>query len=113
MLKSRFCFLDFLLDLMYYILEVQFMKLKYNFVINDVAGSTVAVPVGAENRSFNGYIRLNETGAAIFELLKTDTTEEQIVESLLKTYDGTKEEMRETVKEFLAQLESADMLTND
>ena len=46
------------------------MKLKYEFVINNVAGETVAVSVGNNDGRFNGYIKLNETGAFIFKMLK-------------------------------------------
>ena len=46
------------------------MKLKYQFVINNVAGETVAVSVGDTSGRFNGYIKLNETGAFIFKKLK-------------------------------------------
>lgn len=87
------------------------MKLKHEFVTNDVAGSTVAIPVGNENRAFNGYIRLNETGASIFNLLKEDVTKEQIVEALLNEYEGTsKEEVTKTVEDFLAKLSEAGII---
>lgn len=85
------------------------MKLKYDFVINEVAGETVAVSVG-ENR-FNGYIKLNETGRFIFEALKNDTSSEQIVADMVAAYpDATEQEIRDTVNEFVAKLQSADML---
>ena len=35
------------------------MKLKYNFVINEVAGSTVAVAVGDDAAKFKGFIKMN------------------------------------------------------
>ena len=41
------------------------MKLKYDFVINDVAGETVAVSVGDTVGRFNGYIKLNDTGRSL------------------------------------------------
>ena len=85
------------------------MKLKYEFIINEVAGDTVAVSVG-ENR-FNGYIKLNETGRFIFEALSHDTTLEQIISDMAIAYpDATKEEITETVDEFINKLSAADML---
>ena len=85
------------------------MKLKYEFIINEVAGETVAVSVG-KNR-FNGYIKLNETGKFIFEALARDTTPEQISADMLASYpDATAEEVNETVNEFIAKLQAADML---
>lgn len=85
------------------------MKLKYEFIINEVAGETVAVSVG-ENR-FNGYLKLNETGKFILEALARDTTPEQISADMLAAYpDATADEVNETVKEFIEKLQAADML---
>ena len=87
------------------------MKLKYQFAINNVAGETVAVSVGATDGRFNGYIKLNETGAFIFKKLKTDTTREEIINALLKEYpDATAEEACESVDELVEKLKKADLL---
>ena len=85
------------------------MKLKHEFIINEVAGETVAVSVG-KNR-FNGYIKLNETGKFIFEALARDTTPEQISANMLASYpDATADEVNENVNEFIAKLQAADLL---
>ncbi|MBQ2934531.1 MAG: PqqD family protein [Clostridia bacterium] len=86
------------------------MKLKCDFVINNVAGETVAVSVG-NNDSFNGYIKLNETGAFIFKMLKKDTTVEEIVNAILKEYpDATAEAASESVNNLIEQLQGAELL---
>ena len=87
------------------------MKLKYDFVINQVAGETVAVSVGNNDGQFNGYIKLNETGAEIFKALKKDTTREQIIELLLQKYpDATENQVSESVDELLEKLNGAQLL---
>ncbi|MBQ8741436.1 MAG: PqqD family protein [Clostridia bacterium] len=87
------------------------MKLKYNFVINNVAGETVAVSVGDNDGHFNGYIKLNETGAFIFKKLKNDTTREDIINALVKEYpDATQEAAAESVDELLQKLNKAELL---
>ncbi len=88
------------------------MKLKYNFVINQVAGETVAVSVGDNDGRFNGYIKLNETGAFIFKMLKKDTTREDIINALLAEYpDATQEAAAESVDELVEQLRKAELLS--
>ncbi|MBQ6717413.1 MAG: PqqD family protein [Clostridia bacterium] len=88
------------------------MKLKYNFVINQVAGETVAVSVGDNDGRFNGYIKLNETGAFIFKMLKKDTTREDIINALLAEYpDATQEVAAESVDELVEQLRKAELLS--
>ena len=81
------------------------MKLKYNFVTNEVAGKIVAVAVGDDAVKFNGFIKMNDTGAYIFNMLKNDVTEDDIVAAMVKDYpDATETEKRETVHNFVSQL---------
>lgn len=87
------------------------MKLKYNFVTNEVADKIVAVAVGEDLEKFNGFIKMNDTGAYIFNILKNDVTEDEIVEAMKKDYeDATEQEIRETVSEFVGKLKDADVL---
>ncbi len=87
------------------------MKLKYDFVVNNVAGDTVAVSVGDTGGRFNGYIKLNETGAFIFDMLKCDVTREEIIAAILKEYsDATTTDAEETVDEFIDKLQKAGLL---
>ena len=87
------------------------MKRKYNFVTNEVADKIVAVAVGGDLEKFNGFIKMNDTGAYIFNMLKSDVTEEEIVAAMKKDYeDAAEEEIRETVSEFVGKLKEADVL---
>ena len=87
------------------------MKLKYEFVINNVAGETVAVSVGNNDGQFNGYIKLNETGAFIFKMLQKETTREEIITALIKEYsDVTPEDAAESVDGLLEKLNKAELL---
>ncbi len=87
------------------------MKLKYNFVTNEVADKIVAVAVGGDLEKFNGFIKMNDTGAYIFNMLKSDVSEEEIVAAMKKDYeDAAEEEIRETVSEFVGKLKEADVL---
>lgn len=87
------------------------MKLKYQFVINNVAGETVAVSVGDTSGRFSGYIKLNETGAFIFKKLKSDTTREEIINSLMIEYpDATRDDAANSVDELIEKLKGADLL---
>ncbi len=87
------------------------MKLKYDFVINQVAGETVAVSVGDNDGRINGYIKLNETGAFIFKALKNDVTREEIISGLLKEYpDATENDAAESVDNLVEKLNEAKLL---
>lgn len=87
------------------------MKLKYNFVISEVAGKKVAVATGGDLASFNGFLKMNATAAFIFELLKNDISEEEIVQKLRENYDGaTDEELKKYTSDFIEKLRQADVL---
>ena len=87
------------------------MKLKYNFVTNEVADKIVAVAVGDDLSKFNGFIKMNDIGAYIFNMLKNDVTEDDIVASMQKDYpDATEAEIRETVSGFVAELKKEDVI---
>ena len=87
------------------------MKLKYNFVINQVAEQMVAVPVGNDLEGFSGFLKMNDIGAYIFNMLKNDVTVDAIVAAMQKDYpDEAEAEIRETVEGFVAKLKEAEVL---
>ncbi|MGN1457533.1 MAG: PqqD family protein [Acutalibacteraceae bacterium] len=61
------------------------MKLKDGFVTHMFDDTQVLI--GTEEVSFKGIVNSNRTAAFIVDCLKTDTTESQIVEKMLKKYD--------------------------
>ena len=87
------------------------MKLKYTFVINEVADQIVAVPVGDDLGEFNGFIKMNDVSADMFGLLKEDTDVDAMVEALKVKYaDATEEEIRENVVNFTDKLKEAGVI---
>ena len=87
------------------------MKLKYNFVVNEVAGNMVAVAVGDDVTKFNGFIKMNRKGAEIFERLKTETTVDTVVEEMAKLYPECEvEQIKESVETLVDKLKTAEVL---
>lgn len=75
------------------------------------ADKIVAVAVGGDLEKFNGFIKMNDTGAYIFNMLKSDVTEDEIVGAMKRDYeDAAEEKIRETVSEFVSKLKEADVL---
>ena len=84
------------------------MKLKYNFVLNPVADKIVAVAVGDDLNQFNGFIKMNDTGAEIFEILKNDVELDEVIKLMLEKHpESNLEEATEVVTEFVNQLKEA------
>lgn len=85
------------------------MKLKYEMTTIEIDDSIMAVPVDCDEK-FNGIIRMNETTAEILELLKSDMTEEQIVNELLSKYDAPRETIQGSVKRVVDTLRANNLL---
>lgn len=79
------------------------MKLKKGFVMRSIAGKEIILPSGDE-LNLNAMITLNETGKFIWQQLETDTTEENIVNSILSLYDVSREHAAACVADFLNKL---------
>lgn len=80
------------------------MKIKEGFLMRQIAGQTVVLPCG-EEMDLNMMINLNETGAFLWKLLQTETTEDALVAALLAEYDVDEKTAREAVVGFVAKLE--------
>lgn len=86
------------------------MKLKYSFDIMELEGRRVAVNVGDDD--YGSAIKLTDTGAAIFEMLKEDVTEQQIVENILSRYDVPRERAEKDVHAYIEKLRAHGVLTD-
>jgi len=84
------------------------MKIKDNFVTDNVQGTKMMVATGAN--SFSGLVRANTTAGFILDLLTENVTEEQIVSALAEKYDAPRGQIAEDVKRVLTQLRSIDAL---
>ena len=90
------------------------MKLKYPFVLREVAGSTVAVIVGPNNGGFTGMVKLNSTGAFLMDCLNTRPyTKAELLQALLDRYDVTPQRAEANLTRFLNILKDGNLLELD
>ena len=80
------------------------MKRNSNFLLRQVAGSRVLVPVGAATKRFPGMIRVNDTGCYLWELLEKEQTRETLTEALVAHYEVTREQASRDVDAFVDKL---------
>ena len=76
------------------------MKIKDGYVLREIAGQYMAVPVGNRVNDLHGMIVLNGTGAFIWKLLEEKKTEAQLAQALTEEYEVSYEEALTSVKEF-------------
>lgn len=81
------------------------MKIRDGFILRNIAGSFIVVPIGKENIDFNGMMSLNQTGAFIFEKLQNGIEKEELVEALICEYDVSKEQAEKDIEIFIQKVE--------
>ena len=86
------------------------MKLKHEFVLREVAGETLLVPIGTTTVSLNGMLVLNGCGRFLWERLPTSDSEEALVDAILEEYEVDRKTASRDVQEFLAELRKLDIL---
>lgn len=79
------------------------MKVKEGFLLRQVAGQTVVLPVSDE-LDLNMMITLNGTGAFLWEQLQTEKDENALVAALLGEYDVDEATARKSVRTFVEKL---------
>ena len=86
------------------------MKLRYNFVVQQVADDYVAVAVGEDASNFGRLVRMNKTGAFLFEMLKKDMTREELLAAMVEKYDADEEILQSNLDVFLEKLKEEKVL---
>lgn len=80
------------------------MKRNAQFILSDVAGSHLLVPVGKQTADFNGVVSLNDMAVVLWNLLENDTTPEALLAVVLAEYDVPEEQAKADIADFLHQL---------
>ncbi|MBQ7960668.1 MAG: PqqD family protein [Clostridia bacterium] len=86
------------------------MKIKKDFMLRNVAGYYVVVPVGDGALNFNGVINLNESGAFLWKTMENDVTEADMVAALLGEYDVDEDRAKADVAAFVKKVSDANLV---
>lgn len=86
------------------------MRMKNDFVLRKISDTTVLVPVGKSAVDFNGMIKLNDTGAYLFNLLQNGADEKTLVEKLVADYEVSREQAENDVSSFIKKLRDAGLI---
>lgn len=78
------------------------MKLKNEYITHDTGTESLLVPTG--RASFSGLVKGNKTLGVILALLKTETTEAEIMSALKSRYDAPEGAIERDVAKALSEL---------
>ncbi len=86
------------------------MKIKEGFMLREIAGQWVVVPLGSKAVEFNCILMLSGSGALLWETINKGADEDDLVKAILNVYDIDEETARADVKEFIMQMEQNNLL---
>ena len=80
------------------------MKQDPNFIVSDVAGRHILMPIGRKAASFDGMIALNDMGLTIWELLREERAYGELLQQILAEFDVDRETADRDARAFLDRL---------
>ena len=86
------------------------MKFKKEFMLREIVGETILIPVGESNNHFNGIITINELGKFIWENLESSENEEVLLGKILDEYEVDEKTAKTDLDEFLDKLKQAEII---
>ncbi len=86
------------------------MKIKQGFVMREVAGQHIAIATSEASKTFHGMVKINETGALIWEGIEQGKTADEIAGMLTETYDVSAEKAAADVAKFVSSMSEQGLL---
>ena len=80
------------------------MRIKDNYVLQEVADEYIVVPLGEEADRVEGILYLNHVGAFLWKMLEKDESEDSLVAAMVNKYDVEENVARRDVMTFLNEL---------
>lgn len=89
------------------------MKIKENFVLREVAGTWVVLPLGEAAMDATGMLTLNETGAALWKVLENGCDMPALVAYMTSEYGISEDIAKADAEEFVQKLTAAGYLISE
>ncbi len=80
------------------------MRMKCEFEAVDMGSEIIAVPVGEGADQIHGVLKLNKSALEIVEMLRNDTTTEEIINQLVAKYGNETSTLSEYVRDTIEVL---------
>lgn len=77
------------------------MKLKKDYVLRQVAGAWVVLPLGEAAVNFSGMLKLNDSGVMLWRILEQGGGKDALVDALTGEYNVSRNQAEADVEEFL------------
>ena len=86
------------------------MKIKGEYVLREIAGDYILIPVGETALEMNGIITMDPVGVTIWKCLEQEMSEEETLREILDNYEVEENVAKTDLVEFLEKLKEADLV---
>ena len=86
------------------------MKIKEGFALRRVLDEAIVIATGELSKSFHGMVKLNDSGADIWEWVSEGLDEASISKKLAEKYELPEEKATADTKAMLSQMADAGLL---
>ena len=86
------------------------MKIKGEYVLREIAGDYILIPIGKTALEMNGMITMDEVGVTIWKGIQEEQDPEEILSTILNTYEVEEKEARKDMEEFFEKLLDAGLI---
>jgi hypothetical protein len=93
--------------------KVFLMRVKEGFLLREIVGDFVVVPVGQAVAEFNGLLTLSESSALIWRKLETGATMGQLVTMICSEYNIDEKTAEADITEFVEAMIARGFVYNE
>lgn len=89
------------------------MKVKENYMLREIAGNFVVIPVGQNVADYKNMLHLNETGVFLWNELQNEISFDELLKRMAVKYEASEDEvsiLEKDLNEFLDKLRKLEVL---
>ena len=86
------------------------MKIKKDYILREIAGQNIIVPIGQAGLDSRGIMTLKGIGVYIFGLLSQNRSREELIEKILEEYEVDRKTAESDLDEFITRLNGLGLL---
>lgn len=86
------------------------MKRKADFMMQEVGGENILIPLGVQVKALNGIITLNDTAACVWKLLAEEHNLDELASAVAERFDVDAEIAHNDVENFVAEITALGIL---
>jgi len=86
------------------------MKIKEGFLLREIAGTQIVVPIGERVIDFKGMMILNDVSANVWAFMSEDKTFDDILGFILETYEVDMQTAKGDLTRLIEQMKESGVL---